>query len=143
MCHRRIGKPMLWKVTMAAAGLVAAFFAATLVLPLTTMGDPAYDIPMLRQRWYSGLFVFVPHLVAVLGGLALTIRARSPWPLAAALSSLAAFGMFFVEEGRFIRYGDLTMAHDLAMPLLWQSRAGCAALAALSAALFWRGHARA
>ncbi len=128
---------------MAAAALVAGFFALTLVLPLNTMGDPAYDIPMLRVRWYLGFFIFVPHMVAVLGGLALTIRHRSLWHLARVLASLANFALFFVEEGRFIRYGDLTMPHEVAMPLLWQSRAACAALAGLCALMFWRGHARA
>lgn len=130
------------RLPLIAAVLVAGFFALTLVFPLSTMGDPAFDIPMLRARWYGAFYVFVAHLAAFVGALVLAWRWRSLWALASAVLSLAAFAVFFVEEGRIIRYGDLILPHDLAMPLVFQSQLATFGLAAAAAVALWRAYAR-
>lgn len=133
---------MLWRVTMAAAMAVAGFFALTFVFPVNTMGDPAFDIPMLRARWYGTWLVIVAHGIAVLGAFWLGLRGRSLWALAAGFLSLGAFAVFFVEESRLIRYGELTMPYEQAMQALFWSRLASLSLAVLAAFSLWRAHAR-
>lgn len=133
---------MIRTLSLISAVLVAGFFALTLVFPLSTMGDPAFDTPLLRVRWYGGFFVFVPHLIAFLGALWLALRGRSLWALAAAGLSLAAFAVFVTEQDRLIRYGDLILPHDQAMAQLWVSRWASFGLALGAALALWRDHAR-
>lgn len=133
---------MIRQIPLISAALVAGFFALTLIFPLSTMGDPAFATPMLRARWYDGFLVFVPHLVAFLGALWLALRGRSLWAFAAAVLSLAAFGVFFTEQDRLIRYGDLILPHDQAMAQLWLSRWACFGLALSATLALWREHAR-
>ena len=133
---------MLWRFGMGCAGVVAGFFALTLIWPLSTMGDPAYDIPMLRARWYGGFYIFVPHLLAGLVAGALAVRHRSPWALASAVLSMAAFWVIFTEEARFIRFGDLILPAEATLPRLWLSKIASFGLSLTALTALWRGHAR-
>jgi|GEM_PF-3706551 len=133
---------MVWRGAMVAAALVAGFFALTFVFPLNTMGDPAYDIAMLRARWYGDGLIFVPHGIATLGAGWLAVRQHSLWALFAALFALATFAVFFGEEGRFIRYGSPTMPHEEAMPKLFLSRLATLGLSLLALFSLWRTDAR-
>ena len=133
---------MIRQIPLISSALVAGFFGLTMTFPLSTMGDPAFDTPLLRVRWYGGFLVFVPHLVAFWGALWLAFRGRSLWALAAAILSLAAFGVFFTEQDRLIRYGDLILPHEQAMAQLWLSRWACFGLALSAALALWRDHAR-
>ncbi|EEW26272.1 hypothetical protein [Rhodobacter ferrooxidans] len=126
----------VWRGVMLGLAVVAAFFAATLVLPLTTMGDPTYDTAMLRTRWWAGLGVPLLQIavLGLLGGLAVRRPARG-WGILALVCTLAGFGLMWVEQARIIQYGDLRgTAAEAALRLLVSRWATFAlALAALLA----------
>ena len=129
----------VWRVAMLGAGVTAGYFAATLVLPLSTLGDPIYDTAMLRARWYGHLGVVWCHLAALLAALVLLVAGpRRGWALAALLAGIGALAVITFEEGLVIRYGDLIEPRSLAE---WRLRAGRWASAALSGGMvfaLWR-----
>ena len=109
----------VWRGAVLGAGVTAGYFAATLVLPLSTRGDPIYDTAMLRTRWYGNLGVVWCHLAALLAGV-------------------AALAVIVVEEGLVIRYGDLVEPRALAEWRLRISRWTSAALAGGMVFALWR-----
>lgn len=126
------------RATLIAAGIVAVFFAATAVLPLSTMGDPSYDIPMLRTRWFGQFGVVWSLLFALLSSLLLAVLRRSLAAVGAAVALLAVGYAMVTEEGRFIEYGLLIGAHDEAMVRLAWARGVTLALSLAAVALLWR-----
>lgn len=133
---------MLWRFGMVCAGIVAGFFALTLIWPLSTMGDPAYDIPMLRARWYGAFYIFVPHVLAVIVAGILALRQSSLWALAAAFLAAGAFWVIFTEEARFIRFGNLILPAEASIPHLWLSKLASLGLSLAGLFALWRSHAR-
>lgn len=128
---------------MALAAGVALFLAATLVLPLNTMGDPVFDTAMLRARWYTGWGVLAAHIAAILGMAALAITGgRRGWAIAALLAGLAAMAVMVVEESRMISYGALIGPPDAAALRLTISRWAAFVLQTLSVFALWTAHAR-
>lgn len=121
---------------------VTGFFAATLILPLDTVGDPAFDVPMLRARWYFGFGLFWLHL-ALLAGLFWQMI-RAPGLAAAAALALTATGLVLIlaEESQLIRHGDLILPHDASMFRLKLNRLATAALSLSALIAVWRLHAR-
>lgn len=83
----------IWRVVLLALALVAGFFAVTLVLPLTTMGDPTYDIAMLRARWWVGFGIIYLQIGIVIGLALLLWHGAKVWIiLASALTVAGALG---------------------------------------------------
>jgi hypothetical protein len=98
----------VWRVALVGAAVTAGYFLATVLLPLSTRGDPLYDTAMLRARWYGGWGVVWCHLLALLGAAVLLVAGpRRWWSLAALLAGCGALAMIVVEEGLVIRFGDL------------------------------------
>ncbi|PLL14141.1 hypothetical protein C0V75_01430 [Tabrizicola sp. TH137] len=129
----------VWRVAVLSAGVTAGYFAATVVLPLSTRGDPIYDTAMLRARWYGDLGVVWCHLAALLGALVLLAAGpRRGWCLAALLAGGAALAVIVVEEGLVIRYGDLIEPRSLAEWRLTASRWTTAALSGGMVFALWR-----
>lgn len=133
---------MIRRLPPISAAVVSGSFGLTRIFPLSTMGDPAFDTPMVRLRQYEGFFVFVPHLIAFWGALWLAFRGCSLWAMTAAGLSAAAFAVFITEQARLIRHGDLILPHDQAMAQLWVSRWACFALAFGAAFALGRHDAR-
>jgi hypothetical protein len=129
----------VWRGAVLGAGVTAGYFAATLVLPLSTRGDPIYDTAMLRTRWYGNLGVVWCPLAALLGAMVLLVAGpRRGWALAALLAGVAALAVIVVEEGLVIRYGDLVEPRALAEWRLRISRWTSAALAGGMVFALWR-----
>ena len=133
---------MIRRLPLISAAVVSGFFALTRILPLSTMGDPAFDTPMVRLRRYDGFLVFVPHLIAFLGASWLAFHGSSLWAIAAVGLSAAAFAVFVTEQARLIRHRDLILPHDQAMAQLWVSLWACFALAFGAAFALGRHDAR-
>jgi len=112
----------IWRVVLLALALVAGFFAVTLVLPLTTMGDPTYDIAMLRARWWVGFGIIYLQIGIVIGLALLLWHGAKVWIiLASALTVAGGFGIA-MEEGRIIAYGDVIGSYQDATQRLMISR---------------------
>lgn len=124
------------RVALVLLAVLFLFFAATLVLPLTTMGDPVFDIPMLRVRWYGGYGVFFVHAGSILLLPVLVLSANDRWEMFASFAALAgSIGLLVVfvsEEARIIRYGDIIGPYEQARERLAASRGFCFALAGLA-----------
>lgn len=150
MCPRRIGSlmaarvfPDFLKLILGLAGLyVAGFFMATLVLPLDTLGDPAFDIPQLRRRWFEGFGVNWIHIGLVLGLIWRMARHPGRAVAVALAASATALTLMQVEEEQLIRHGTLILPHDASMFRLNVNRFGTAALSVIALLAFWRAHAR-
>jgi hypothetical protein len=117
---------------------VACFFAATLVLPLTTMGDPAFDIPLLRARWYSGFGVVWLHLALVLGLIWRMARHPGWAPAAGLIASATALILMLAEEGQLVQHGSLTLPHADALFRLNANRVMTALLSLAALIAVWR-----
>ncbi|MGB8814411.1 MAG: hypothetical protein WCC57_14625 [Paracoccaceae bacterium] len=128
----------IWRVVLLALAAVAVFFAVTLVVPLTTMGDPTYDTAMLRARWWVGFGVPLVQIGVVIGLVPLLFRGSTRWiVLTIGLVVLNCFAMGF-EEGRIIAYGDVIGTYEEATARLLVSKwltFGLALAALLSALL--------
>lgn len=112
----------IWRLVLLGLAVVAGFFAVTLVLPLSTMGDPTYDTAMLRTRWWAGLYLPLVQLAAVLVLAGLWLRGAKGWIGLALLCSVAGLGVMMFEEISIIQYGDLRGTPDAAALRLAISR---------------------
>lgn len=121
---------------------VAAFFATTLVMPLDTVGDPAFDIPMLRARWFTGFGIVWLHLALVLGLIWRMIRLPSLLTAMGLACLATALVLMLVEEGQLIRHGSLILPHEAAQFRLNFNRVMTALLALVGLIAVWRLDAR-
>lgn len=137
-------------VVLALLAVLLCFFAATLVLPLTTMGDPVYDTAMLRARWYGVYGLLLVHAGTCLLLVAPIMSSPSGREMlalkVAQAATLLLLVIFLIEEGRIVRYGDLIGTYDEARMRLAISRWACFVLAGLaflaqSLALRWQKQA--
>lgn len=130
--------PVLRLLALAVAG----FFAVTLILPIDTMGDPAFDIPQLRARWFTGFGIVWLQLALIVGLVFWAIK-RPSWAVTAALVSTAvALGLMVVEEGQLIRHGALILPHDAAMFRLNTNRVMTCVFSLATLLALWRVDAR-
>ena len=128
----------VWQTAFAATALVAAFFAVATLLPLDTMGDPAWDIPMLRARWYFGYLIFYVHLAAIVLTAIFGAARRSLWGGVALGLLGACLYVMLTEEPRFQAHGDLAGRHADAMVLLAWSRGATLVLSVAAVLALWR-----
>lgn len=124
------------RMTLVLLAVLFCFFAATLVLPLTTMGDPVYDTAMLRARWYGVYGLLLVHAGTILLLVVLILSCPSGREMlvltVAQAATLLLALIFLAEEGRIIRYGDLIGTYDEAWMRLTISRWACFLLASLA-----------
>jgi hypothetical protein len=140
-----IGASLRRKIGKATIGLLLAvfvFFAVTLVMPISTMGDPVYDTAMLRARWYGGFGIAHSQIVAIPLLILLTLTAgdkrATVLTLAALVASVLLFVGFILEEGRIIQYGDLIGPRDAAERRLLISRLGTFGLSLIAVISLWQ-----
>lgn len=112
----------IWRVVLLGLALVAGFFALTLVLPLTTMGDPTYDIAMLRTRWWLGFGILYVQIAVVIGLALMLWHGAKGWIALALGLTVAGFFVIGLEEGRIIAYGDVVGSYGDATRRLMVSR---------------------
>ncbi len=120
----------------------AVFFAGAAVLPLQTVGPPAFDRPLIREQMWaaSGQPMLYLMTVAVLLLVALPrprILRRGPVALALVLM-LGAHVVLLIETPLLIKGGELAMAQGAANAVLMATRVASTALAALSTFLVAR-----
>ena len=123
---------------MLIGTVMAVFFAWFAVLPLDTVGDPAFDIPHIRAQAWGSTMVLVQF-----GGVGL-------WMLCAAMSGrwgrglkcLAAAVLLFLcalamanEFGSLIQFGSLRDPYPIAEHKLMVSRLLTLSLAIASLAM--------
>lgn len=128
------------RAALTGAGVAFLYFAATLVLPLSTMGDPVFDTAMLRARWFEGRGILPLHLLALaVMAIRLATGPARGWAALALVSGTAALAVISVELDLVTRHGDLVEPRSLAEFRLTTGRWATFLLSGLSLWALWRG----
>lgn len=132
----------LWlhRAALAGAGVACLYFAATLVLPLSTMDDPVHDTAMLRARWFEGFGILPLHLLSLAAMAVLCVAGRARiWSGLALLAGIGALVVISVEMDLVMRYGDVVQPRAVAEFRLTAGRWATFLLSGLSVWALWRG----
>ena len=130
-----------WRFAMLASLVTVAFFAWAAVMPFQTVGEPVFDMVILRARQWNGLGFALVQFFGVflwlLAGLSAGAWRPGLMALGAGLVLFAGLVAMASEYESLIQYDVLRDAEAVARHKLMMSRSITLALAVISLALGW------
>ena len=136
--QRRLGLWMAFGLSL----MQALFFVGAAVLPLQTVGPPAFDRTIIRAQMWAASGQPLFFILAVTFILVVAFSGRRTIRLgqvALALGLMLAAHVALLSETRMlIRHGDLAMAHDAANTVILVTRIASTLFALVSAWLIAR-----